>query len=210
MRRGRDYKRGRPRLRSVGGKKVRRQLCSAPSRRHSSVHARNGVGLRQDDTRLRQSHPLRRPRHHGCGRRRSRARKAAPRSDLRRGAPQSHRRVFKGQAQKGSGPPRRGNRIGGRHVQKGLRQELRARIHWSRHSQPLHGLPLRHRRHDHRNGVPHIHLGDRLRHRRIFQAARQAGSLQASPSRRPRILRRRRRHRSLPRRADDSSSLPSL
>ena len=71
-------------------------------------------------------------------------------------------------------------------------------------------LPHRHRRHDDGDDLSFLCLGDGRQDARIPQGARQGRGLSRDEGRTARLLRRRRDHRPLARRADDRASLPSL
>ena len=78
-------------------------------------------------------------------------------------APQVVAVYLTGKPRKGVGPPGRGHRPGGRHLPPGPGEEQGPGVHRPRCGLLERRLPHRHRRHDHRDLLPHLHLADRRR-----------------------------------------------
>ena len=73
--------------------------------------------------------------------------------------PEGDRRLPHRRAQPGRGPPGRGAGADRRHLPGRRGEERGAGVRRPRRSQPVHGLPHRHRRDDHRDHLPVLHLG---------------------------------------------------
>ena len=76
--------------------------------------------------------------------------------------------------------------------------------------EPLDGFPYRHRRHDHRNHLPELHLGDRRNRARLLPRGGTSGRIPCAFAGKRRILRRRGEDRSLQNREHDCAAVPSL
>ena len=108
------------------------------------------------------------------------------------------------------GSPRRGHRPVRGRVWKRLRQKQNSGICRPRRGPPAHGLPHRHRRNDHGDSVPVLHLADGRCRGGVPDHPRTAGGLYPAGPGGGRLLRRHDLHRPLPAGAHGRPPLPPL
>ena len=150
--------------------KVRRRVCARPSGRHPLLCA----SARQTAARCcwaATPHPLRRLRHHGLWRGRPGAGEAAAEPDLRHRLPPRDRRLSDRQAPPRRGPPGRGAGSDPHRVRPRSGQNAVLEFFGPGVKKSGHGLPLRHRRHDHRDRLPELRLVHRRHHQSLSGGA---------------------------------------